>query len=90
MKKIKKDFKELKTNLKMSWYFVKEKRLYFILIIFLSLILAGIGFIIPLFSAQLILKLTDGLLKELLVVAIIMFFIEMLRNVVTYFFRKIF
>ena len=90
MKKIKKDFKELKTNLKMSWYFVKEEKLYFILIIFLSLILAGIGFIIPLFSAQLILKLTDGLLKELMVVAIIMFFIEMLRNVVTYFFRKIF
>ena len=90
MKKIKKDFKELKTNLKMSWYFVKEEKLYFILIIFLSLILAGIGFIIPLFSAQLLLKLTDGLLKELLVVAIIMFFIEMLRNVVTYFFRKIF
>ena len=63
MKKIKNNFKELKTNLKMCWYFVKEK-LYFILLAILSLVLAGIGFILPLFSAQLLLKLTDGLLKD--------------------------
>ena len=90
MKKIKKNLGDLKTNLKMSWYFVREEKLYFVLIVFLSILLAGIGFIIPLLSAQLLLKLTDGLLKDLMIVAIIMFFVEMLRNVVTYFLRKYF
>ena len=90
MKKIKKDFKELKTNLKMSWYFVREEKLYFAILVILSMMLAGLSFIIPLFSAQLLLKLTDGLLKDLMLVAIIIFFIEILRNVILYFFRKIF
>ena len=90
MKKIKKDFKELKTNLKMSWYFVREEKLYFIILVILSLMLAGLSFIIPMLSAQLLLKLTDGLLKDLMLVAIIIFFIEILRNVILYFFRKIF
>ncbi len=90
MKKIKKNLGDLKTNLKMSWYFVREEKLYFVLIVFLSILLAGIGFIIPLLSAQLLLKLTDGLLKDLMIVAIIMFSVEMLRNVVTYFLRKYF
>ena len=90
MKKIKSNFKELKTNLKMSWYFVKEEKLYFILLAILSLVLAGIGFILPLFSAQLLLKLTDGLLKDLMLVAIIIFFIEIFRNIIAYFFRRIF
>ena len=90
MKKIKNNFRELKTNLKMCWYFVKEEKLYFVLLAILSLVLAGIGFILPLFSAQLLLKLTDGLLKDLILVAIIIFFIEMFRNIVAYFFRRIF
>ena len=90
MKKIKNNFRELKTNLKMSWYFVKEQKLYFVILAILSLVLAGIGFILPLFSAQLLLKLTDGLLKDLMLVAIIIFFIEIFRNIVAYFFRKIF
>ncbi len=90
MKKIKKDFKELKTNLKMSWYFVREEKLYFIILVILSLMLAGLSFIIPMLSAQLLLKLTDGLLKDLMLVGIIIFFIEILRNVILYFFRKIF
>ena len=90
MKKIKKDFKELKTNLKMSWYFVREEKLYFIILVILSLMLAGLSFIIPMLSAQLLLKLTDGLLKHLMLVGIIIFFIEILRNVILYFFRKIF
>ena len=74
----------------MCWYFVKEEKLYFVLLAILSLVLAGIGFILPLFSAQLLLKLTDGLLKDLILVAIIIFFIEMFRNIVAYFFRRIF
>ena len=90
MKKIKNNFKELKINLKMSWYFVREEKLYFIILVILSLMLAGLSFIIPMLSAQLLLKLTDGLLKDLMLVAIIIFFIEILRNVILYFFRKIF
>ena len=90
MKKIKNNFKELKANLKMSWYFVREEKLYFIILVILSLMLAGLSFIIPMLSAQLLLKLTDGLLKDLMLVAIIIFFIEILRNVILYFFRKIF
>ena len=90
MKKIKNNFKELKTNLKMSWYFVRVEKLYFIILVILSLMLAGLSFIIPMLSAQLLLKLTDGLLKDLMLVAIIIFFIEILRNVILYFFRKIF
>ena len=90
MKKIKKDFKELKTNLKMSWYFVRKEKFYFIVLILLAMLLAVISFIIPLFSAKLLLNLTDGLLKDLLLVAIIIFFIEVLRNIILYFFNRIF
>lgn len=90
MKKIKKDFKELKTNLKMSWYFVKKEKLYFIILILLAILLAVISFIIPLLSAKLLIKLTDGLLKDLILVAIIIFFIEVLRNIILYFFNRIF
>ena len=90
MKKIKKDFKELKTNLKMSWYFVRKEKFYFIVLILLAILLAVISFIIPLFSAKLLLKLTDGLLKDLLLVAVIIFFIEVLRNIILYFFNRIF
>lgn len=90
MKKIKKDFKELKTNLKMSWYFVRKEKFYFIVLILLAMLLAVISFIIPLFSAKLLLNLTDGLLKDLMLVAIIIFFIEVLRNIILYFFNRIF
>ena len=90
MKKIKKDFKELKTNLKMSWYFVRKEKFYFIVLILLAILLAVISFIIPLFSAKLLLKLTDGLLKDLLLVAVIIFFVEILRNIILYFFNRIF
>ena len=89
MKKVKNNFKELKTNLKMSWNFVKDEKLYFVILIMLAVMLAVISFILPLFSAQLLLKLTGGLLKDLLIVAIVIFFIEILRNIVSYFFRKI-
>ena len=90
MKKIKKDFKELRTNLKMSWYFVRKEKFYFIVLILLAMLLAVISFIIPLFSAKLLLNLTDGLLKDLMLVAIIIFFIEVLRNIILYFFNRIF
>jgi len=89
MSKLKESFNETKTNLKMSWHFIKNKKSNLILMIILTIILSLISVIVPILSAQLLLKLTNGLLNELLKIAIFMFIIEISRNIVSFFLRKI-
>lgn len=80
---------ETKTNLKMSWCFIKNRKKTLVLMIILSIILSGISIIVPILSAQQLLKLTEGLLVELLQVALFIFIVEVTRNIVSFFLHKI-
>lgn len=80
---------ETKTNLKMSWRFIKNRKKTLVLMIILSIILSGISIIVPILSAQQLLKLTEGLLVELLQVALFIFIVEVTRNIVSFFLHKI-
>ncbi len=89
MAKMKASFQETKTNLKMSWRFIKNKKKTLFLMAVLSIILSVISVFLPILSAQLLLKLTDGLLEELLGVAVFIFIIESCRNVVSFFLQRV-
>lgn len=86
---MKKELNETKTNLKMSWKFVKNRKKELFIMIVLSAILSGISIVTPILSAKLLLNLTDGLLMELLKIAIFVFIVEVMRNFVSFMLNKI-
>lgn len=89
MSKLKTDLSETKTNLKMSWRFIRKKKKTLFFMTFLSIILSVISVTIPVLSAQRLLKLTGGLLDELLRVALFIFIVEICRNIVSFILHKI-
>lgn len=89
MSKIKENIKETKTNLAMSWHFIKKRKSNLIFITILSIFLSLISVITPILSAKLLLKLSNGELNELLKVSIFIFIVEMSRNIINFIFNKI-
>lgn len=89
MKKVKTELKETKNNIKMSWNFMKRRKKTLMVMIILSIALSLIGVLVPVISANLLLKLSAGLLKDLLKVSIFMFIVEMSRNIVSFLMGKI-
>ena len=83
-KKFKESVNETKTNLRMSWHFIRKRKKQLFVIGLLSIILSIISVIVPLLSAQLLLKLTDGLLEELMGIALFVFLVEITRNIVNF------
>lgn len=83
-KKFLERFKVLKKALP---YAVKQKGI-FITYIVLNIILTVLGALIPLLSAQQLLKLTDGLLNDLFKVSLLILGMEIVMNVIRYFSRK--
>lgn len=75
----KKDY-SLKRNLKLSLKYAKKQKKYFILYFIFNILLAGFGAVIPMLSAQQLLKLTNGLLKELLIVSGVILLFEVSRS----------
>lgn len=88
MSKFKENFQETKTNLKMSWKFIRTRKKTLVLMAILSIILSVISVIVPILSAQQLLKLTDGLLEQLLGVTLFIFSVEICRNIVSFFLHK--
>lgn len=82
--------KNLFRNFKKTWNFIKEERLRLILCLIFSFLLCLVSAINPLLSAQLLLNLTDGMLDNLLKVAIFVFVVEIMRNVLDFLYRIIF
>lgn len=75
-------------NLKKSFAYAKKQKKTFILYFIANVFLAVVGAIAPLLSAKQLLKLTDGLLNELLIISTIVFLVEMSRNLGHFFARK--
>ena len=77
-------------NVKKTWNYVKSERIRLIICLVLSLFLCLISSITPFLSAKLLLNLTDNLLDNLLSVAILVFIVEILRNIFDFGYRLIF
>lgn len=71
--------------LKKAWPYARKYKKYIFLFMLLSVFLAAISVIVPIYSAQLILNITDGILGKVLVVAVTIFILEIFRNIVNYF-----
>lgn len=91
MKKAKQkiDFKETFKNLKRSWKYAKNQKTNLIFYIIVSIIMCGISVITPILSAKLIVNVTNGLFKDLIVIAIIIFLVEVSGNIISFLSHKI-
>lgn len=89
MAKKKSNFKETINNLKMSWKFIKKEKKSVVIVSILSLFLSVISVIVPIFSAQLIIKLTSNLLDQLVRVSLYIFIIEITRNIVVFIMSRV-
>lgn len=86
----KKKISETRKNLKSSWRFVKKRKGKLVVIVLLSFIASLLSVLIPIFTAQLLLKLSGGLLFDLVKVAGFIFIIEVTRNIVNIVMRRIY
>ncbi len=75
-------------NLKKAYKYAKNYKKEFLIYFVANIILAILGAILPLLSAQELLKITDGLLSQLLLVATIVFILEVTTNFCRFFARK--
>ncbi len=87
MKKEKKA--SFKLNLKRTWKYIKKAKFNLLGYALVSIAEAVISAIIPIFSAKVILNITNGVMDQLIVSAIIVFFIDILLYTL-YFFKGFF
>ena len=85
---MKKKFLERFKVLKKALPYAAKQKGIFITYIVLNIILTILGALIPLLSAQQLLKLTDGLLNDLFKVSLLILGMEIVMNVIRYFSRK--
>ncbi len=76
--------KELWKNLKFAWTFAKSQKIRLILYLICNIFQVIISVIVPIISAQIIVKLTSNLLTQVISIAFILFLIEISRNVLNY------
>ena len=76
---------DLFRNLKFAWRYTKSVRLMFFLYIICCFIQVGISVFVPIISAKVIVSLSNNALIQVLNLCVILFFTELIRNVVIYF-----
>lgn len=76
-------------NLKKTWVYVKKSKETLLAFLILSLILSAFGAITPILTAQALLKISNNLLDQLIYIALIIFGIEIFRNILHFFSRKV-
>lgn len=75
-------------NIKKTWKYARSNKKAFVLCLIFCVLLSAIGAIIPILDAKIILNLTDGVFKELIIVALAIFGIEIFRNLCRFFLNK--
>lgn len=80
---------ETLTNLRKTWAYVKKSKKTLIIFLLFSLLLSGFGAITPILGAQALLKISNNLMNQLILIALIIFLIEIFKNVLHYFSQKI-
>ena len=81
------DIKSTWINLKRTWKYAKSQKLRLFMLVISTITLCAIGAIVPMLSAQVLLKLTNNSLNELLTISLMVFGIEISRNIANYFYR---
>ena len=74
-----------KLNLKRTWKYIKQARMNLVGYGVVSIIEAIIGAIIPLLSAKVILNITNGIINQLILSAIAVFFVDLILYIAFYF-----
>ena len=81
-------FKEVWENLKFTWKYVKEQKLSIIGFGICNIISIIICVIVPIISAKIIVNLTESKFNQLLLMALLLFLIENVRNFINFLGRK--
>ncbi|MEG0995107.1 MAG: ABC transporter transmembrane domain-containing protein, partial [Bacilli bacterium] len=79
--------KEFIKNLKFTWKYVKKLKGKLIKYCLLNIMAVIISIIVPLLSARLIVELTSNNFHQLLLIGMVMFLVEITRNIIDYFTR---
>lgn len=77
--------KEFGHNLKLAWKYVKKHKGKLLLYLLCNVVHIFISVVAPIISAQIIVKLTNNLLVQVLQMAFVLLCTEILRNMITYF-----
>ena len=75
-------------NLKFTWNYVKKEKKSFIITVIMEILYIILSIILPIISANAIVKLTNSEFQQLLYIGLIIFLIENLYNVIYYCIRK--
>lgn len=76
--------KEFITNLKFAWIYARDQKKEIIRFIFTNILHIFISLCVPILSAKIIIALTTNKFKQLLFMAVVIFLVENIRNVVHY------
>ena len=74
--------KDLKKNLKLSWKYAKGQKSKIIGFVICNIVHIIISVVVPIISAQVIVKLTENELMQVIYMAVVLFLIEILRNLI--------
>ena len=77
--------KSFKQNIKRTWKYIKTAKMNLLGYGVVSIIEAIISAIIPLLSAKVILNITNGVIDQLIISALSVFFVELILYVMFYF-----
>ena len=80
-----KDNSSLLLNLKRTWKYVKQSNYKLIIFVILCLADAVIGAILPIFSAKIILNITNGVVSQLFLSAMTVLGLDIVSYIVNYF-----
>lgn len=72
------------SNIKFAWYFCKEQKSVLIKLLVCSIFIIVISVLVPILSAKIIIALTDSLFEQLIFIAIVLWFIENIRNFINF------
>ncbi len=71
-------------NLKSTYRYAKKGKKYLLLFLLLNIVLTIISVVVPIISAQRLISLTNGFFERLIIFILIIFIIEILRNIMRY------
>ena len=76
--------KELWKNLKFAWTYAKDQKLKLIAYLICNIIHVVISIIVPIITAQIIVKLTSNLLTQVISMSFVLLLVEVSRNILNY------
>ena len=79
--------KEFYNNLQFAWQYAKDQKKKLLTYIFCNIVTIIISIIVPILSAQIIVKLTDNEFYQVLCISLIILVVELSRNICNYFAR---